>query len=57
MARFIGKFFDVPSMDDAYIDKVALNLFDMYDSNKNGFLERKEALGLINELLAQKGLP
>lgn len=55
MARFIGKFFDVPMMDDFALDKVALCMFDMFDANRNGFLERKETLALLNEILAQQG--
>jgi hypothetical protein len=31
------------------------NIFNKYDANRNGFLERREALGLLDELLASRG--
>jgi Ca2+-binding EF-hand superfamily protein len=32
-----------------------LSIFDKYDINNSGFLEKKEALRLLNDLLASKG--
>ena len=32
-------------------------IFDKYDANRNGFLEKKEVLRLMNEILSDKGHP
>lgn len=34
---------------------MVLKIFDKYDMNRNGFLEQKEILGLLNEILNSKG--
>lgn len=32
-----------------------MNIFNKYDDNRNGYLEKRETLGLLNELLANRG--
>jgi Ca2+-binding EF-hand superfamily protein len=34
---------------------MVVKIFDKYDMNRNGFLEKKEILMLLNEILAGKG--
>ena len=52
MARFLKNFFDVSIGGEQAINSMVLLIFDQFDDNKNGFIERKEALELLNEILA-----
>ena len=53
MAKFVGMFIE-PS-DDEKIGQLVLNIFDKYDTNRSGYLEKREAFRLINDVLASKG--
>jgi hypothetical protein len=39
------------------LEQLVNELFERHDINRNGALERREALGMINELLQRKGDP
>ena len=43
MARFLKMFFDVPATGDESIDKMVQLIFEQYDTNQNGIIEKKEA--------------
>jgi Ca2+-binding EF-hand superfamily protein len=57
MPNFVRKFFtEQERVKVSYIlEKVVVELFDRHDLNRNGYLERSEALSMINELLRRKG--
>lgn len=52
MARFLRNFFDSPIGGEQAINSMVLLIFDQFDENRNGYIERKEALELLNEILA-----
>lgn len=59
MAKFCKNFIndqqEATPVAPAPIDGLVLSIFDKYDINNSGFLEKKEALRLLNDLLASKG--
>lgn len=59
MAKFVKNFIndsqEATPIAPAPIDGLVLSLFDKYDANNNGYLERKEALVMLNDLLNSKG--
>ena len=54
---FVKNFLNLPLEEDEDVQIMTMNIFNKYDANRNGFLERREALGLLNELLANRGQP
>jgi len=61
MAKFCKNFINdsqaATAVAPAPVDGIVMSLFDKYDTNNSGFLEKKEALRLLNDLLANKGQP
>jgi YesN/AraC family two-component response regulator len=55
MSKFVKHFLLKPVSQQSNIDSMVERIFDKYDSNRNGFLEKKEVLRLMNEILADKG--
>jgi Ca2+-binding EF-hand superfamily protein len=53
MAPFVRKFFNSPLSQADTIDEMVVEFFDKYDTNRNGVLERREALKMLNEILAR----
>jgi hypothetical protein len=39
----------------APVEGMVMRIFDKYDINNSGYLEKKEVLGLLNDLLTDKG--
>lgn len=54
---FIKNFMNLPIENDEDIQIMVMNIFSKYDDNRNGYLERRETHGLLNELLASRGQP
>lgn len=55
MAKFVRLF--LKDDQDRMIEDVVKNLFLKFDTNRSGFLEKRETLKLLDEILAQKGQP
>jgi Ca2+-binding EF-hand superfamily protein len=53
--NFLSKPFSHKQQQQENIDGMVVKIFDKYDTNRNGFLEKKEILILLNEILAGKG--
>jgi Ca2+-binding EF-hand superfamily protein len=54
-ALFMMNYLNVPIEIDEDIQIQVMNIFNKYDDNRNGYLEKRETLGLLNELLANRG--
>lgn len=54
---FVKNFLNLPIEEDEDVQIMTMNIFNKYDANRNGFLERRETLALLDELLAQRGQP
>lgn len=52
---FIKNFMNLPIENDEDIQMMVMNIFNKYDDNRNGCLERRETHALLNELLASRG--
>jgi len=64
MAKFCQNFIqdteEVTTFRDqspAPVEGLVMSIFDKYDFNNSGFLEKKEVMALMNDLLANKGEP
>lgn len=57
MTKFVKNFLSKPLTQQSNIDSMVEKIFDKYDDNRNGFLEKKECLRLMNEILADKSQP
>ena len=55
MARFVKLF--LKEDKDRMIEDVVKNLFLKFDVDRSGFLEKRETLKLLDEILGQKGMP
>ena len=55
MARFIKLF--LKDDTDIMIDDIVKKLFLKFDTDRSGFLEKRETLKLLDEILAQRGQP
>lgn len=42
---------------DDMIHEMVQNIFNKYDNNRSGYLEKRETLRLIDDILAEKGQP
>jgi Ca2+-binding EF-hand superfamily protein len=54
---FVKNFLNIPLDEDEDVQIMVLNIFNKYDGNRNGYIERREAIQLLNELLTQRGQP
>jgi Ca2+-binding EF-hand superfamily protein len=54
-ALFIKNYCNVPIQEDEDVQIMVMNIFNKYDDNRNGYLEKRETLGLLNEILANRG--
>ena len=61
MAKFCKNFIsdsqEVVQQAPAPVEGLVMSIFGKYDINNSGFLEKKEVLRLLNDLLANKGQP
>lgn len=61
MARFVYNFYkpQVPALagSDDMVAEMVDNIFLKYDTNRSGYLEKRECLRLVDDILSQKGLP
>jgi Ca2+-binding EF-hand superfamily protein len=56
MARFINKFLNANDREDV-VNTMALKIFDKFDTDRSGFLEKMETYRLLNEIMASQGKP
>jgi hypothetical protein len=49
---FVKNFLNLPIDEDEDVQIMTMNIFNKYDANRNGYLERRETLALLDELLA-----
>ena len=54
---FVKNFLNIPLDEDEDVQIMVIKIFNKFDTNRNGYLERRECLHLLNELLAQRGQP
>ena len=57
MTEFVKNFLSQPITAQENIDMMVVKIFDKFDSNGNGYLEKKECLRFLNDILANKGQP
>lgn len=55
MARFISQFYKPMTQEDDIIHDLVQDIFLKYDTNRSGYLEKREALRLVDDVLASKG--
>jgi len=55
MTEFVKNFLSQPITAQENIDMMVVKIFDKFDSNGNGYLEKKECLRFLNDILANKG--
>ena len=55
MARFVKMFLNEDK--EKLISELVTKIFQKYDTNKSGFLEKRETLQLLDEFLANQGHP
>lgn len=55
MTRFVKKFFSPPPLVVDQISKIVNELFEKYDTDRSGFLDRFETRNLVNEVLVDQG--
>ena len=54
MARFVRNYMN-PSKNVDQIEEMTIELFMKYDVNRSGFLDKREALVMLDELLMSQG--
>mgnify|MGYP000923921604 CR=1 FL=1 len=54
MARFVRNYMN-PSKNVDQIEEMTIKLFMKYDVNRSGFLDKREALVMLDELLMSQG--
>lgn len=52
---FVKNFLNFPIDEDEDVQIMVMQIFNKYDANRNGCLERRETLELLNEILANRG--
>jgi Ca2+-binding EF-hand superfamily protein len=52
---FVKNFLNFPIDEDEDVQIKVMQIFNKYDSNRNGCLEKRETLELLNEILADRG--
>lgn len=56
MARFMANFYKpVTQNDNDLIQDLVQDIFIKYDTNRSGYLEKRETLRLVDDVLAMKG--
>jgi Ca2+-binding EF-hand superfamily protein len=56
MAQFIKGYQNAPQVTDK-VAELTHKLFKKYDFNRNGYLDKRECLQMLDEILAQRGQP
>ena len=47
----------IPNKEDELINEMVQEIFMQYDTNDSGYLEKREAFRLVNDVLAVRGQP
>lgn len=57
MSKFIANFYKPLADNDAVIHEMVQTIFTKYDINRSGYLEKRETLRLVDDILASRGQP